>query len=188
MKRGILGTFLVAATLVATAATAVAAEKGTKPPLTGADLEKGVRHEILMYPKYTLWDDISFRIDNGNVELLGAVSQPYKKSDIEHIVQRIPGVTSVTNEIKVLPLSPQDDRLRLLVARAIYRDPALSRYGMGAVPAIHIIVDNGHVTLTGAVNNTVDKQAAGIRASGAGLSFGPVINNLTVDNPPAKKS
>jgi osmotically-inducible protein OsmY len=49
-------------------------------------------------------------------------------------------------------------------------------------------VDNGHVTLTGAVNNTVDKQAAGIRASGAGLSFGPVINNLTVDNPPAKKS
>ena len=189
MKRGILGTFLVAAALVATAATAVAADKGNaKPPLTGAALEKGVRHEILMYPKYTLWDDISFRIDNGNVELLGAVSQPYKKSDIEHIVQRIPGVASVTNEIKVLPLSPQDDRLRLQVARAIYRDPALSRYGMGAVPAIHIIVDNGHVTLTGAVDNTVDKQMAGMRASGAGLSFGPVINNLTVDNPPAKKS
>jgi hyperosmotically inducible protein len=188
MKRGILGTFLVAATLVASAATAVAADKGAKPPLTGADLEKGVRHGILMYAKYTLWDDISFRIDNGNVELLGAVSQPYKKSDLERIVQRIPGVASVTNEIKVLPLSPQDDRLRLQVARAIYRDPALSRYGMGAVPAIHIIVDNGHVTLTGAVNNTVDKQVAGIRASGAGLSFGPVINNLTVDNPPAKKS
>ena len=186
MKRGIRGMFLVAATLVA---TAVAADKGAaKPPLTGADLEKGVRHGILMYSKYTLWDDISFRIDNGNVELLGAVSQPYKKSDLERIVQRIPGVTSVTNEIKVLPLSPQDDRLRLQVARAIYRDPVLSRYGMGAVPSIHIIVDNGHVTLTGAVANTVDKQVAGIRASGAGLSFGPVINNLTVDNPPAKKS
>ena len=189
MKRGILGTFLVAAALMASAATAVAADKGTaKLPLTGADLEKGVRHEILMYPKYTLWDDISFRIDNGNVELLGAVSQPYKKSDLERIVQHIPGVTSVTNEIKVLPLSPQDDRLRLQVARAIFRDPVLSRYAMGAVPSIHIIVDNGHVTLTGAVNNTVDKQVAGMRASGAGLSFGPVINNLTVDNPPAKKS
>jgi hyperosmotically inducible protein len=189
MKRGILGAFLVAATLVATAATAVAADKSTaKPPLTGAELEKGVRHEILMYSKYTLWDDISFCIDNGNVELLGAVSQPYKKTDIERIVQRIAGVASVTNEIKVLPLSPQDDRLRLQVARAIYRDPALSRYGMGTVPTIHIIVDNGHVTLTGAVHNTVDKQVAGIRASGAGLSFGPVINNLTVDNPPAKKS
>ena len=188
MKRGILGTFLVAAALMASAATAVAADKGARAPLTGADLENGVRHEILMYPRYTLWDDISFRIDNGNVSLLGAVSQPYKKSDLERIVQRIPGVASVTNEIKVLPLSPQDDRLRLQVARAIYRDPALSRYAMGAVPAIHIIVDNGHVTLTGAVNNTVDKQVAGMRASGAGLSFGPVINNLTVDNPPAKKS
>jgi|ERR1017187_530320 hyperosmotically inducible protein len=186
MKRGILGTFLVAAVLVA---TAMAADKGNpKAPLTGADLEKGVRHGILMYPKYTLWDDISFRIDNGNVELFGAVSQPYKKSDIEHIVQRIPGVASVTNEIKVLPLSRQDDQLRLQVARAIFRDPMLSRYSMGAVPSIHIIVDNGHVTLTGAVNNTVDKQVAGMRASGAGLSFGPVINNLTVDNPPAKKS
>jgi hyperosmotically inducible protein len=186
MKRGILGMFLVAATLVASAA---AADKGiVKPPLTGAALEKGVRHEILMYSKYTLWDDISFRIDNGNVSLLGAVSQPYKKTELERIVQRIPGVASVTNEMKVLPLSPQDDRLRLQVARAIYRDPMLSRYGMGAVPSIHIIVDNGHVTLTGAVNNTVDKQVAGMRASGAGLSFGPVINNLTVDNPPAKKS
>ena len=87
MKRGILGMFLVAATLVANAATAVAADKGTaKPPLIGADLEKGVRHEILMYSHYTLWDDISFRIDNGNVELFGAVSQPYKKSDRKSVV------------------------------------------------------------------------------------------------------
>jgi hyperosmotically inducible periplasmic protein len=187
MKRGILGKFLVAAALVACAATA--ADKGnSKAPLIGADLEKGVRHEILMYSNYTLWDDISFRVDNGNVSLLGAVSQPYKKSDIERIVQHIPGVASVTNEIKVLPLSMQDDRLRLQVARAIFRDPALSRYAMGAVPAIHIIVDNGKVTLTGAVNNALEKQVAGMRASAAGLSFGPVVNNLTVDNPPAKKS
>jgi hyperosmotically inducible protein len=186
MKRGILGKFLVAAALVV---SALAADKGnSNAPLTGADLEKGVRHEILMYSNYTLWDDISFRVDNGNVSLLGAVSQPYKKSDIERIVQHIPGVTSVTNEIKVLPLSMQDDRLRLQVARAIFRDPALSRYAMGAVPAIHIIVDNGKVTLTGAVNNALEKQVAGMRASAAGLSFGPVVNNLTVDNPPAKKS
>jgi hyperosmotically inducible periplasmic protein len=186
MKRGILGRFLVAAALLATALSA--SDKRIKAPLTGADLEKGVRHEILMYSNYTMWDDISFRIDNGNVELTGAVSQPYKKSDIERIVQHVPGVASVTNQIKVLPLSPQDDRLRLQVARAIFRDPILSRYAMGAVPAIHIIVDNGKVTLTGAVNNAMDKQVAGIKASGAGLSFGPVINNLTVDNPPAKKS
>ena len=187
MKRGILGRFLVAAAVLAT--VAAASDKGvSKAPLTGADLEKGVRHEILMYSNYTLWDDIAFRIDNGNVELMGAVTQPYKKSDLERIVQRIPGVASVTNEIKVLPLSPEDNRLRLQVARAIFRDPVLSRYAMGAVPSIHIIVDNGRVTLTGAVNNAMEKQVAGMRASAAGLSFGPVVNNLTVDNPPAKKS
>jgi len=187
MKRGILGKFLVAAALVACAAMA-ADKASSKTPLTGADLEKRVRHEILMYPNYTLWDDLSFRVDNGDVSLLGAVSQPYKKADIERIVQHIPGVTSVTNEIKVLPLSRQDDRLRLQVARAIFRDPVLSRYAMGAVPSIHIIVDNGKVMLTGAVNNAMEKQVAGMRASAAGLSFGPVVNNLTVDNPPAKKS
>jgi hyperosmotically inducible protein len=187
MKRGILGRFVVAAVLVVS--VLAASDKGkSSAPLTGADLEKSVRHEILMYPNYTLWDDIGFRVEDGNVSLLGAVSQPYKKSDIERIVQHVPGVASVTNEIKVLPLSMQDDRLRWQIARAIFGDPALSRYAMGAIPAIHIIVDNGKVTLTGAVGNALEKQLAGMRASGAGLSFGPVVNNLTVDNPPAKKS
>ena len=74
------------------------------------------------------------------------------------------------------------------VARAIYRDPVLSRYAMGAVPSIHVIVDNGKVTLTGAVNNDMEKQVAGIRASAAGLSFGPVVNNITVENPPRRKA
>lgn len=186
MKRGILGKFLMAGAMVVS--VAAAADKGnSNAPASRADLEKRVRHEILMYSNYTLWDDISFRIDNGNVSLLGAVSQPYKKTDIERILQHIPGVASVTNQVRVLPLSSQDDRLRLQVARAIFRDPALSRYAMGAIPSIHIIVDNGKVTLTGAVNNNLEKQVAGMRASTAGLSFGPVVNNLTVDNPPAKK-
>jgi hyperosmotically inducible protein len=169
------------------AAVAGASTKGLPTgPRTDDELAKAVRHEVLMYPQYSLWDDISFRVNHGNVELLGAVNQPYKKDDVGRLVRRIPGVESVTNEIKVLPLSPMDDRLRIQVARAIFRDPVLSRYAMGAVPSIHIIVDNGHVTLTGAVANTMDKQIAGMRASGAGLSFGAVTNNLSVDNPPKK--
>jgi osmotically-inducible protein OsmY len=183
MKRGILGKVLMTAALVVGAAAA--ADGGSSGGRGG--LADRVRHEILMYSNYTLWDDISFRVDNGNVSLIGAVSQPYKRSDLQRIVQHIPGVASVTNELKVLPVSFQDDRLRLQVARAIYRDPVLSRYAMGAIPSIHIIVDNGKVTLTGVVNNTMEKQVAGIRASSAGLSFGPVINNLAVENPPAKK-
>jgi hyperosmotically inducible protein len=90
--------------------------------------------------------------------------------------------------MKVLPLSNFDDRLRLQVARAIYGSPTLSRYGMGALPSIHIIVDNGHVTLEGVVANDMDKQIAGMRASSAGLGFGPVVNNLRVENPKSKKS
>jgi hyperosmotically inducible periplasmic protein len=155
---------------------------------TNSDLSKRVMHEIRMYPRYTIWDDISFRVaSNGQVELFGAVNQPYKKSDIEHIVRRIPGVTSVTDEIKVLPLSSFDDRLRLQVARAIFRDPVLSRYSMGAIPSIHIIVDNGHVTLAGVVDDEMSKNLAGMRAAGAGLSFGSITNNLQVEHT-SKKS
>src|SRR5215475_3022664 len=117
MKRQILGWVLTTVTLAAGAAFAATP--------TDADLAKSVRHEVLMYPRYTLWDDISFRVENGNVELLGSVSQPYKKQDVQRLVQSIQGVASVTNEIKVLPLSPFDDRLRLQVARAVYGDPVL---------------------------------------------------------------
>jgi hyperosmotically inducible protein len=179
MKSGMLGKILM------TAAITIGAAAAAVP--TDADLAKSVRHEVLMYSRYTLWDDISFRVDHGNVELLGAVSQPYKRDDLQRIVQRIPGVASVTNELKVLPLSTFDDRLRLQVARAIFSDPALSRYAMGAVPSIHIIVDNGHVTLTGAVGTEADKNIAGIRAGSVGLGFGPVVNNLSVDNPAKSK-
>ncbi len=167
--------------IMLTAAMVIGAAAASVP--TNADLAKSVRHEVLMYPRYTLWDDINFKVDNGNVELIGAVTQPFKKQDLGKIIQRIPGVTSVTNDLKVLPFSSFDDRLRLQVARAIYGDATLSRYALGAVPAIHIIVDNGHVTLTGQVNNETEKQIAGIRAAGAGLGFGPVINNLSVERP-----
>ncbi|HTS61931.1 MAG TPA: BON domain-containing protein [Candidatus Acidoferrales bacterium] len=182
-----MGQFVLAAAFFASAA--VASHK-TVPtgPVTDADIAKAVRHEVLMYPRYTLWDDIDFRVNNGSVELMGAVTQPFKKDDLGRLVKGIPGVETVANNIKVLPLSPQDDRLRLQVARAIFRDPSLSRYAMGAIPSIHIIVDNGHVTLTGEVMNAMDKQIAGMRASSAGLSFGPVRNNLQVENVAGKKS
>ena len=187
MKSKLLGRVLLAGALAVGAAMA-ATHDTANVPRTDADIAKSVRHEILMYPNYTIWDDISFRVDNGSVELLGAVNQPFKKQDIARLAQRVPGVVSVTNEIKVLPLSPNDDRIRLQVARAIYRDPALSRYGIQAVPPIHIIVENGHVTLDGVVNSELEKQVAGMRAGSAGLSFGPVINNLRVENASNKKS
>jgi len=143
-------------------------------------------HEIRMYPRFTIWDNVTYRVHDGEVELQGQVSQPFKKGDIARIAQSTPGVRSVTNRLEVLPTSAFDDRLRIQIARALFRDPVLSRYAMQPVPPIHIIVNNGHVALEGVVNNDMEKNVAGIRASGAGLSFGPVANNLRVENPKTK--
>jgi len=150
---------------------------------TDSELAAKVAHEVRMYSRYSIWDNISVRVHNGNVDLLGQVSQPYKKADLQRIVDQLPGVHTVSNGLQVLPLSPNDDRLRIQVARAIYRDSVLSRYALQAVPPIHVIVDNGRVTLEGVVNTEMEKNVAGIRASGAGLSFGQVVNNLRVEIP-----
>jgi hyperosmotically inducible protein len=187
MKSRLLQRFLMAGALASCASLAGAADKNNPAlPKTDAEIAKSVVHEIRMYPRYTLWDYLDFRVTNGQVQLMGAVTQPFKKSDIEHIVAKLPGVTSVTDNIDVLPLSPSDNLLRRQIAAAIFRDPAFRLYAMEPVPAIHIIVDNGHVTLTGVVANDFEKNLAGIRASGAGLSFGQVVNNLQVEHPSKK--
>jgi len=185
MKTRMLGRFLMAAALLAGVAAATT-KAGANLPQSDSDIAKNVRHEVVMYSQYSIWDDVGFRVAGGNVSLTGEVNQFFKKQDIERLVRNVPGVTSVTNEIKVLPLSSMDDRLRLQVASAIYRDPVLVQYSMMAVPPIHIIVENGHVTLTGMVNSDMEKQIAGMRAASS-LSFGPITNNLVVEHP-AKKS
>ena len=186
MKSRVLSQLFVAGALLVGAGVAGATTTPRVPP-SDETLTNRVRHEIVVYPYYGIFDNINYRVVNGSVELTGAVTEPYKKSDIGKSVQKISGVASVTNELKVLPLSPMDNRLRFQIARAIYRDPNLSRYAIQAVPPIHIIVDNGHVTLEGVVNNQLEKQEAGMRAATTGLSFGPVVNNLRVENPSPKK-
>ncbi len=172
---------LMLAALLVAAGSAMASNND--PAVSDADkqIAQKVVHEIRMYPRYTLWDNVKVEVRDGEVDLQGQVSQPFKKADLGRLAQQVTGVRSVVNELEVLPTSLFDDRLRLQVARAIYRDPALSRYGIQAVPPIHIIVDNGHVTLEGVVNNTMEKNIAGIRASQS-LSFGQVTNNLRVEN------
>ena len=181
MSKLMLGAALLAG--IAGVAGAAAKDDGDH---SDPSLAKKVGHEIRMYSWYTIWDNVNIKVNDGNVELMGQVSQPYKKSDLARLAQSVPGVHSVTNELEVLPLSNFDDQLRRQVARAIYRDPVLSRYAIQAVPPIHIIVDNGHVTLEGVVNNEMEKNVAGIRANAAGLSFGKVVNNLRVENPSHK--
>src|SRR5205085_9930592 len=111
-----------------------------------ARLTKEVRHELVMLPYYGVFDNLAYRVDGDRVTLFGQVVRPTLKSDAENVVKRIEGVAWVQNEIEVLPLSPNDDRLRQRLYRAIYSKPQLQRYSFQAVPPIHIIVKNGNVT------------------------------------------
>jgi hyperosmotically inducible protein len=140
-----------------------------------------VRHELVMLPYYGIFDDLAFRVDGGTVTLMGSVVNPVLKSDAENVVKRVEGVTQVINQIKVLPLSPMDNQIRMAEYRAIYGDPQLgTRYGYRALPSIHIIVDNGHVTLEGVVANQFDKNLINVRANSVPNVFS-VTNNLVVE-------
>jgi hyperosmotically inducible protein len=149
-------------------------------------IAREVRHQLVMLPYYGIFDDLAFRVEGSKVTLMGAVTRPTLKSDAENVAKRVEGVTAVDNQIKVLPLSTMDDRIRMAEYRAIYGDPALStRYGYRALPSIHIIVENGHVTLEGMVANDGDKNLVGIRANGVPGVFS-VTNNLVAESQIAK--
>jgi osmotically-inducible protein OsmY len=96
------------------------------------------------------------------------------------IVQRMPGVRDVIDEVKVSPVSLFDDDIRLNAVRALYRDPVLGKYAMDPSAPIRIVVDNGTVGLYGAVDSAMDKQIAGMRANQVFGAF-RVENHLTVD-------
>lgn len=143
-------------------------------------LMRQVRHELIMLPYYGVFDNLAYRVDQDTVTLLGQVTRPTLKSDAERVVKQIEGVDKVDNQIEVLPLSPNDDLIRLAVYRAIYSQPGLDRYSIMAVPSIHIIVANGNVKLEGVVANQGDKDLANIRANGVSGVFA-VANNLMVE-------
>src|SRR6266852_3728604 len=104
MKRNFLKMMGLAATLAL--AAIAGATTGPSGPLTDSQIAAKAAHEIRMYSRYTIWDNLNVRVNDGNLELTGQVSQPYKKQDLQRIMQRVPRVTSVTNRLEVLPLSP----------------------------------------------------------------------------------
>ena len=122
MNKGLLNKVLMTAAIFALG-VAGAATTGNSTPAADADIAKKLIHEIRMYDRYTIWDNINVQVRDGNVELSGQVVQPFKKGDLGRMAKSVPGVSSVTNNLKVLPLSPMDDRLRYRVARAMYGDP-----------------------------------------------------------------
>ena len=164
MNATMLGSWVVAAML--TCAGTAAAQ--TPPDRRDVKVGDSIVKQVNNYPQFTIFDDINASIDQGAVVLTGRVTMPYKKDDIGKRIAGIDGVASVRNDIEVLPVSQFDDQLRHRVARAIYGHPSFWNYAAMANPPIHIIVENGRVTLTGVVNSNVERALARSLATGLG--------------------
>lgn len=138
----------------------------------------------LAYDRVGYYDNtfnyVAVDVKDGVVTLSGDTVYDIPKDTALDIVARTPGVKDVVNDVKVLPVSNFDDSIRVRTARAIYRDSVLGRYASDPAHPIRIVVDNGHVTLYGSVENTMDKNIAGIRASSVFGSFS-VENRLVVN-------
>jgi hyperosmotically inducible periplasmic protein len=160
---------------------------GALPQKSIDRIVREVRHELVTLPYYGVFDNLAYKVDpDGTVTLMGQAVNPTLKSDAERAVKRIEGVEKVVNNIEVLPTSPNDDRIRLAVYRAIYGHPALNMYQLRSVPPIHIIVKNGNVTLEGVVARQMDKQIAEMQAKSVPGVFS-VTDNLRVEEEDKKK-
>jgi hyperosmotically inducible protein len=166
---------LVVTTLVVLAAATSAGATGPK------DLQvfRDVQRQVLQYPHFTIFDSVSAQVDNGTVTLVGKVTMPYKKNDIERRVSKLPAVERLVNRIEVLPVSQFDDDLRFRIARAIYSNPNFRPFASMVNPPIHVIVERGRVTLEGVVNSQVDRMLA--RSIAANFLAFEVKNDLKTE-------
>jgi hyperosmotically inducible protein len=147
---------------------------------TRQQINNKIRKELVTLPFYGVFDNLAYQVDGSTVTLYGQVVRPVTRSDAERRIKRLPGVERVINQIEVLPLSSFDDAIRYQTYRAVFNQSGLYRYAMSANPSLHIIVNNGHVTLEGVVANKMDKQLAYIAANGVPGVFS-VTNNLRTD-------
>jgi hyperosmotically inducible periplasmic protein len=136
-----------------------------------------VRHQLILVPYVTVFDNLEYKVDGTEVTLTGQVTQSTVQRDAVNNVKRVEGVTKVNDQIELLPLSPMDSQIRRAAFNAIYRFPALEQYAQGTILPIRIIVKNGRLTLEGFVRSEGDKNIAGLRANGVPNVFS-VTNNL----------
>jgi hyperosmotically inducible protein len=147
--------------------------------LSDDDVGASVAKSINTYSRFTIFDDVNVSVEGGVVTLRGKVTMPSKRDEMGKRIEQLDGVRSVRNEIDVLPASIYDDELRRKIARAVYGNSAFWRYAAMVNPPVHIVVENGRVTLTGVVASEVERALARSLATGFGeLS---VSNELRTD-------
>jgi hyperosmotically inducible protein len=165
-------------TLDGTVPSVWAKEKAVEEALEVSDVEKVVSNltiasaenddiigrevaaRVRNYVFYSIFDYVDIRVNNGVVTLTGYVVQPYRSREIERMTARVSGVKEVANQIEVLPASINDDQLRAHIASQIYGHSLFHKYAIQANPPVHIIVNRGHVILTGVVNSEVENRIA----------------------------
>jgi hyperosmotically inducible periplasmic protein len=195
MKRVMFAAFTIIALAFASASSsaAPAPQKSKKSKLESrsraegeardqAYLTKEIRKELVTLPFYNVFDWFEYKIEpDGTVYLSGQVTRPTLKKDAQRRVEKVEGVDRVINQIEVLPLSPNDDRLRRAVFRELFNfNSPLFRYGQQPVPSIHIIVNRGRLVLKGVVANRGDSDLANIKARGVPGLF-EVRNDLKIE-------
>ena len=122
---------------------------------------------------------VTVTVKDGVTTVSGETRTEVGRDSALALVNNTLGVKDVVNDIQVSPASIFDDDIRLRALRAIYRDNVLSRYASDPAAPIRIVVSNGKLSLYGTVENTMDKQLAGMRANQIPGVFS-VANNLVV--------
>jgi hyperosmotically inducible protein len=143
-----------------------------------AKLAKGLAYDRVGYGT-TAFNSVTVGVEHGVVTLGGTVYGPEDKASAVGLVGNTPGVKDVVDNLKVAPLSPMDDRLRIELAQLIYGTPQLQKYAMDPQKPIRIMVVNGNATLSGVVDSQMDRDIAGVRANSAPGVF-KVTNDLQV--------
>lgn len=162
-------------------ATLVTGNARAGPRSETGTLPNDVRKALVTLPFLSVFDNLTYSITEGTVVLDGQVTRPSLKSDAASAVQQVTGVVTVVNNIEVLPLSPFDDQIRREAFRRIYGAGPLNKYALNPVPPIRIIVNRGHLTLEGAVDNRSDFNLAMIQARQVSNAFS-ITNNLVITN------
>jgi hyperosmotically inducible protein len=157
------------------------ANAGTSTSPNISAIPNQVQHNLAMLPWYGVFDRLNYEVNGTEVTLSGQVISGHAttKDEAGKFVKSIHSVTKVVNNIEVLPPSLFDDQIRRAEFRTVFSQADLGRYTMGAIPQVHIIVKDGHVSLEGIVMNQMDKNIAGIVANSVPGVFS-VENNLRI--------